>query len=104
MLVVLTAELNLQHLNFEITSSLKLSGDAELNPGPFEIIRSVQGSFSQGNVALFGKSAGRQYACNALFSICWSIVRDTSNWKSVNLDYILVEGDKLYKSLKIEVL
>ena len=104
LLVVLTAELNLQHSNFKITSSLKLSGDAELNPGPYEIIKSVLGSFSQGNVTLFAKTASRQCACNALFLICWSVVCDTCNWKSVNLDYILVEGDKLYKSLYIEVL
>ena len=83
LLVVLTAELNLQHSNFKIASGLKLSGDAELNPGPYE---------------------SRQCACNALFLICWSVVCDTCNWKSVNLDYILVEGDKLYKSLYIEVL
>ena len=56
LLVVLTAELNLQHLNVKITSSLKLSGDAELNPGPYQIIRSVQRIFSQGNVAIFGEN------------------------------------------------
>ena len=33
------------------------------------------------------------------FSICWSVVRDTCFWKSVDLDYILVKGDKLYKLL-----
>ena len=37
LLVVLTAELNLKHLNVIITRSLKLSGDVELNPGPYEI-------------------------------------------------------------------
>ena len=71
LLVVLTAKLNLQHLNVKITSSLKFSGDAELNPGPYEIIRSVQGSINQGNVTLFGETAGRQCACNALISISW---------------------------------
>ena len=76
LLVVLTAELNLQHLNVKIMSSLKLSGDVELNPGPYQIIRPVQGSFNQGNVVLFGETAGRQCACNALLSICWSVVRD----------------------------
>ena len=100
LLVVLTAELNLQYLNVKITSSLKLSGDVELNPGPYQIIRSVQESFNQGNVALFGETGDRQCACNALFSICWSVVRYIGSWKSVNLDYISVEGDKLYKSLK----
>ena len=78
LLVVLTAELNLQHLNVKITSRLKLSGDIELNQGLYQIIRSVQGSFNQG-IALFGETAGRQCACNALFSICWSVVRDICN-------------------------
>ena len=41
------------------TSSLKLSGDIELNPGPYEILRSVRGSFNQGNAALFGETAAR---------------------------------------------
>ena len=79
---------------------MKLSGDVKLNPGPYETIRSVQGSFNHGNVALFGETAGRQCPCNALFSICWSVVRDICNWKSIDLDYILVQGDKLCQSLK----
>ena len=53
LLVELTWELNLQHLNVIITRSLKISGDVELNPGPYQIIQSVQESFNQGNVALF---------------------------------------------------
>ena len=48
-LVILTAEPNLQDFNVIITRSLKLSGDAELNRAPYKIIRSVQGSFNQGN-------------------------------------------------------
>ena len=70
--VVLTAELHLQHLNAKITSSSKLSVNVELNPGPYQI--------NQGNVTLFGETASRQCACNALFSICWSVVRDISSW------------------------
>ena len=69
--IVLTAELNLQHLNVKITSSLKLSADVALNPGPYEITRSVQETLNQGFVVLFGETAGRQCACNALLSICW---------------------------------
>ena len=42
LLEVLTTELNLQHLNVKIVRSLKLSRGAELNPGPYEIVRSVQ--------------------------------------------------------------
>ena len=33
------------------------------------------------------------------FSICWSVVRDECFWKLVDLDYILVKGDQLYKLL-----
>ena len=51
----------------------------------YEIIRSVQGRFNQGNVALSGETAdrqwsnNRQWANNALFSVCWSVVRDICN-------------------------
>ena len=38
-------------------------------------------------------------ACNALFSVCWSVIRKVSLWKSYDLDNILIQGDKLYKSL-----
>ena len=102
-LLVLTSEVNLHHLyDAEITRSLKLSGDTELNPGPYEIVRTIQGSLNQGNVALFGETAGRQWACNALFSICWSVVPKISFWKAIDLDFILVQGDKLYKSLNFQ--
>ena len=41
-LLVLTSEVNLHHLHdTEIIRSLKLSGDVELNPGPYEIVRTV---------------------------------------------------------------
>ena len=67
-LLALTSQVNLHHLHdAEITRSLKLSGNVELNPGPYEVVRTVQGSFNQGNVALFGETARRQCACNALF-------------------------------------
>ena len=101
LLVVLTAELNLQHLNVTITSSLKLSGDAELNRGPYQIIRSVQGSFNQGNVALFwGKLQVESVLAMYYFQFACQLSVIYAAGKSVDLDYILVEGDKLYKSLK----
>ena len=53
-------------------------------------------------IALFGGTAGRQCGCNALFSICWSVVRDVCFWKLVDLDYFLVEGAKLYKLLGLQ--
>ena len=74
LLVMLLAELDVQQLVVNSISTLKLSGDVESNPGPYEITRSVQGSFNQGNIALLEEKAGRQCACNALFSIFWSVV------------------------------
>ena len=55
--------------------ALKVAGDIESNTGPYDLLKSVQGNFSQGNVGMFGETAGHQCACNALFSICWSLVR-----------------------------
>ena len=37
-----------------------------------------------------------------MFSICWSVVREISFWKTINLDFILVEDDKLYKCLNFQ--
>ena len=97
---MLPSEKNLHHLDdAEITIGSKLSGDVELNLGLYEIVRTVEESFNQGNVAFLWGTAGTQCACNALLSIFWSVIRETSFWKTIDLDFILVEGDKLYKSL-----
>ena len=51
-LLVLPSEKNLHHLDdAEITIGSKLSGDVELNLGLYEIVRAVEESFNQGNVA-----------------------------------------------------
>ena len=73
--------------------------DIELNPAPYLIIGSIQGSFNQSNIALFGEFTGRQFACHALYAFCWSVVRNKCFWKSADLDNILAEGDQLHKSL-----
>ena len=73
----------------------------ESNPGPttYQILKSIQGTFHQGNVIMFGMTAGRQCACTALLSICWSVVKQINIWKTSDLDCVLIEGDKIYKSL-----
>ena len=80
----------------------KIAGDVELNPGPYEIIKSVQGSFDQVNISLFGETTGRQCACKAMFSICWSLIRKISCWTHRDLDRVLNEGGNLYNSLNKE--
>ena len=64
----------------------------------YQIVNGVKGTFHQGD-NIFGNTAGRQCACNALFSIFWSNICPISRWEKPDLDKILTEGDRLYKSL-----
>ena len=59
-----------------IMMKLMIAGDVESNPGPtYNIVKSVKASFHQGN-PMFGLTAGIQCACNALFAICWSRIKN----------------------------
>ena len=78
---------------------LLMSGDIESNPGPVEIMKVVQGTFNQSDPGRFGDSVGLQCSCNALFSLCWSKVKRVCLWKSWELDFILSQGNDLYRSL-----
>ena len=75
----------------------------ESNPGPTtptgvasNIKKYVFGSCHQGH-AKFGDTAGIQCTSNAYLSICFSLIKKVSTWKSFDLDYILDQGDKLFK-------
>ena len=77
----------------------QLCGDVESNPGPtYAIEKVILGSFHQGDTR-FGTTAGVQCACNLLFALCFSQVKNVFRWNTPDLDYILTEGDILYKSL-----
>ena len=65
----------------------------------YHVLKSAQGDFNQGNVALFVDTADKKCACNALFSLCWSVVGKVSIWKSYDLDNTLIKGYKIYKLL-----
>jgi len=77
---------------------LLLCGDIESNPGPYTILKSVQGSFHQGDPKL-GKNVGTQCVCNSLFAIVWSAVKNVSIWNTGDVNLVLYEGTKLYGSL-----
>ena len=80
---------------------LQIHGDVESNPGPtYKIQKTVSATFHQAHMK-FGNSAGTQCSCNALFAICFSIIKKVSIWKSWDLDYILEHGDELFKSVGI---
>lgn len=36
---------------------------------------------------------------NALFSVCWAVIKKVSTWQNFDLDKILIEGDKICKLL-----
>ena len=85
-------------ITFKVNYTLLLSGDIELNPGPQEEIKSIQGSFHQGK---FGETAGIQCSSNCFFAICYAQLRKLSLWKTHDLDYVLNQGDLNFKNLGI---
>eukprot|EP00111_Clytia_hemisphaerica_P017724 TCONS_00052432-protein len=86
----------------KVNYTLLLSGDIELNPGPNTVeIKSVQGSFHQGNLERFGETAGIQCSSNCFFAICYAQLRKLSLWKTHDLDYVLHQGDLNFKKLGI---
>ena len=60
----------------------------------------VQGSFHQGNEK-FGETAGLQCTCCSLFSIAFTLVKSPGYWDTKDLDFIIENGDKTYKSLNV---
>ena len=99
----LTHNLGDPNLTFlKVNYTLLLSGDIELNPGQnTEEIKSVQGSFHQGNLEKFGETAGIQCSSNCFFAICYAQFRKLSLWKTHDLDYVLHQGDLNFKKLGI---
>ena len=82
-------------------SMLLIAGDIESNPGPMHTIQKfVLGSFHQAHVK-FGDTAGIQCSCNALYAICFSVIKKVSIWKQSDLDYILDHGDTVFKIIGI---
>ena len=65
----------------------------------YQVSKAVLGSFNQANEDWFGNTAGTQCSVNCLYAHFWSNFRHVSNWKTADLDKILIEGDKLYKQL-----
>ena len=96
LIVVLYFNLNIYILKI---TKLLADGDMESNLGPsYSLLKTISGSFHQGHPK-FGKRAGAQCACNALFAIWWATVRKISIWESLDLDSILNYGDQLYKQV-----
>ena len=75
--VKLKSNINMAFLKMAM---LLQSGDIESNPGPpYKIEKAVLGTFHQGHPK-FGDTSGIQCACNALYAICFSLVKKISIW------------------------
>ena len=89
------------HYGLVRASNLTRNG-IEINPGPgsFVIRKSVQASHHQGDICRYGiDSAGKQCTAIAHFAIVFSAVKNINIWKSFDLDYILEQGDKIFKQV-----
>ena len=55
--VMVISYLNLHWCLFKLLKLITDDGDVESNPGPttYQILKSIQGTFHQGNVIMFGK-------------------------------------------------
>lgn len=70
----------------------------ESNPGPI-FSKVVKGSFHQGDPQ-FAETAGFQCTGNSYIAICFSAIKKVSVLKSWDLDYVLNQGDVLFKMLQ----
>ena len=64
-------------------------------------LKVIQGSFHQGNEK-FGETAGKQCTCCSLFSVAFGLVKSPGHWVSNDLDFIVENGDTIYKTLDKE--
>ena len=82
-----------------IFRNLTSEGGVESNPGPrpFAIRKVVQTSHRQGDIRYGSDSAGKQCTANAYFAIIFSSVERVIIWNSFDLDYVLKQGDKIFK-------
>ena len=46
-----------------------------------------------------GATAGIQWSCMSLMSVCWNSFISVTTWDGTDLDMILENGDQLFKSL-----
>ena len=78
-----------------IISAMQLKGvDIETNTGPTNNLEKiVHGFFHQGNSQLFSETAGIQCACNALYALYWTQIKQIFHWVRRDLDHTLVKGD-----------
>lgn len=61
----------------------------------YKIISCVSASFSQSSDRF--QPTGSQCTCITLYGICFSVFKSVSTWNKKDLDYVIENGDRLYK-------
>ena len=90
-----------KNLHYKSVRATKLTCEGvESNPGPrnYTIKKAIQGSHHQGHVR-YRRSAGMQCTSNAYLAIIFSIIKNIHTWKPFDLDYILEQGDRVFKDV-----
>ena len=90
-------------LHYGLVRATKLTCEGvESNPGPrnYTIKKTIQASHHQGHVR-YGRSAGMQCASNAYLAIIFSTIKNINMWKPFDLDYILEQGDRVFKDVDV---
>ena len=62
-------------------------------------MKSVAGSYHQGNALIFGSNSGYQCTANALAALIFSLLFAVSEWRTHNVDQILLYGDSLFSNV-----
>ena len=89
------------HYGSVILRNLTSEDGVESSPGPrpFAIRKVAQASHHQGDIRYRSDSGRKQCKANAYFAIIFSSIKRVSLWKFLDLDYVLEQGDKIFKKV-----
>ena len=92
-----------KNLHYGIVRYTKLTCEGvESNPGPrsYIIKKTINASHHQGHVR-YGRSAGMQCTSNAYLVVIFSKSKYINRWKPFDLNYILEQGDGIFKDVDV---
>ena len=92
-----------KNLHYGLVRATKLTCEGvESNSGPRNctIKKTIHASHHQGHVK-YGRSAGMQCTSNAYLAIIFSTTKNINTWKPIDLNYILEQGDKVFKDVGV---
>ena len=90
-------------MHYRLVRATKLTCEGiESNPAPRNstIKKAIQRSHHQGHVR-YGRSAGMHCTSNAYLAIIFSTIKNIHTWKPFDLDYILEQGDRVFKDVDV---